>query len=195
MTPSLNPRRLGGAPLTLAYCWAHTWRKLHDIHQKDGSEIAAEGLRRIAEIDQNKATIRRTPPDARLAVRQDHSGPLVAGFGPWLTHQSSRISAKSRLDETPAYIHRHWDGMQIFLADGRVGMDTKPVENTIRPITLNRKNALFAGHDEGGHTRACMASLIETCTLNAVDPYAYLRATLTAIANRHPASRIDDLAP
>lgn len=60
------------------------------------------------------------------------------------------------------------------------------------PITPNRKNALFAGHDEGGHTWARMASLIETCTLNAVDPYAYLRATLTAIANRHPASRLDD---
>lgn len=62
-------------------------------------------------------------------------------------------------------------------------------------ITLNRKNALFAGHDEGGRTWVRMASLIKTCKLNAVDPYAYLRATLTAIANGHPASRIDDLMP
>jgi hypothetical protein len=83
----------------------------------------------------------------------------------------------------------------VFLTDGRVEMDTNPVENTIRPITLNRKNALFAGHDEGGRTWARMASLIETCKLNAVDPYAYLRATLTAIANKHPKSRIDDLMP
>lgn len=97
--------------------------------------------------------------------------------------------------DAPLTIHRHWDGLQIFLTDGRVEMDTNPVENTIRPITLNRKNALFAGHDEGGRTWARMASLIETCKLNAVDPYAYLRATLTAIANRHPASRIDDLMP
>ena len=74
-------------------------------------------------------------------------------------------------------------------------MDTNPVENTIRPITLNRKNALFAGHDEGGRTWARMASLIETCKLYAIDPYAYLRETLTAIANGHPASRIDDLMP
>jgi len=43
-----EPRRVGGTPMTLAYCWAHTRRKLHDIYQKDGSEIAAEGLRRIA---------------------------------------------------------------------------------------------------------------------------------------------------
>jgi len=85
--------------------------------------------------------------------------------------------------------------MQVFLTDGRVEMDTNPVENTIRPITLNRKNALFAGHDEGGRAWAGMASLIETRKLNAIDPYAYLRTTLTAIANKHPKSRIDDLTP
>ncbi|MEO8243095.1 MAG: transposase [bacterium] len=42
--------RVGGKPLTLAYCWAHALRKLHDIYQKDGPEIAAEGPRRIAQI-------------------------------------------------------------------------------------------------------------------------------------------------
>lgn len=190
-----EPRRIGGKPLMLAYCWAHARRKLHDIYQKDGSEIAAEGLRRIAEIYKIEAMIRGSSPDKRLAVRQEQSAQLVADFRQWLTHQRSRISAKSRLGEKLVYIHRHWDGLQIFLNDGRIEMDTNPVENTIRPITLNRKNALFAGHDEGGRTWARMASLIETCKMNAVDPYAYLRETLTAIANRHPASRTDDLMP
>ena len=100
---------MGNAPLTLAYCWAHAWRKRHDIHQKDGSEIAAEGLRRIAEIYQNKAMIRGTPPDARFAVRQDQPGPLVADFRQSLTHQHSRLSAKSRLGETLACTHRQAD--------------------------------------------------------------------------------------
>jgi transposase len=190
-----EPRRAGGKPLTLAYCWAHARRKLHDIYQKDGSEIAAEGLRRIAEIYKIETKIRGTSPEQCLAIRQEQSSPLVADFRLWLTKQRSRISAKSRLGEKLGYIHRHWDGLQIFLTNGRVEMDTNPVENIIRPITLNRKNALFAGHDEGGHTWARMAPLIETCKLNTVDPYAYLRATLTAIANRHPASRIDDLMP
>lgn len=114
-----------------------------------------------------------------------------------------RISAKSRLGEKLSYIHRHWDGLQVFVPDGRIEMDPNPVENTIRPLTvnerskltLNRINALFAGHDEGGHTWARIASIVETCKLNGVDPYAYLRETLTAIAAGHPASRIDDLMP
>ena len=74
-------------------------------------------------------------------------------------------------------------------------MDPSLVENAIRSPAMNRRNALFAGHDEGGRTWARMASLIETCKLNAIDPYAYLRETLTAIANGHPASRIDSLMP
>ena len=184
--PWPNPRRVGGAPLTLAYCWAHTWRKPHDIHQKDGCEIAAEGLRRIAQIYKIEASVRGRSPEERLAARQAQSAALIADVRLWLTQQRSRISAKSRLGEKLGYIHRHWDGLQIFLTDGRVEMDTNPVENTIRPITLNRPNALFAGHDEGGRTWARTAPLIETCTLNAVHPNAYLRATLTAIANRQP---------
>ena len=190
-----EPRRVGGTPLALAYCWAHARRKLHDIYQKDGSEIAAEGLRRIAHLYKIEANIRGRAPEERLAIRQAQSAPLIADFRLWLTQQRGRISAKSRLGEKLGYIHRHWDGLQVFLTDGRVEMDTNPVENTIRPITLNRKNALFAGHDEGGHTWARMASLIETCKINSINPYTYLRTTLEAITNGHPKAQIDDLMP
>lgn len=74
-------------------------------------------------------------------------------------------------------------------------MDSNVVERAIRRIALNRKNALFAGHDEGGRTWARIASLIETCKLNNVEPYAYFKATLEAIAAGHPAARIDELMP
>ncbi|MGR3678574.1 MAG: transposase domain-containing protein [Paracoccaceae bacterium] len=67
--------------------------------------------------------------------------------------------------------------------------------NKATTIKMLRKNALFAGHDEGGRTWGRIASLIETCKLNGVEPYAYLKATLEAIAAGHPASRIDELMP
>lgn len=175
--------------MTLAYCWAHARRKLHDIYQKDGSEIAAEGLRRIAEIYKIETKIRGTSPDQRLAIRQEQSSPLVADFRLWLTKQRSRISAvpprrKARLYpptlEWPANLPDRWprrDGHQP-------GRKHYPAHHT------QSQERSLRGHDEGGHTWARMASLIETCKLNAVDPYAYLRATLAAIANRHrrPAS-------
>ena len=55
--------------------------------------------------------------------------------------------------EKLAYIHRHRDGLQTFLHDGRVEMDPDGVENPIRPTALNRTTALFAGHDEGAKAR------------------------------------------
>ncbi|SFO42699.1 Transposase IS66 family protein, partial [Roseovarius lutimaris] len=94
-----------------------------------------------------------------------------------------------------AYIHRHWGGLQTFLADGRVEIDSNSVENLIRPIALNRKNALFAGHDEGGRAWGRIASLIETAKINGVGPFAYLKSTLEAIAAGHPKNRVDDLLP
>jgi transposase len=190
-----RPSRTGGAPIKVAHCWAHARRKLKEIFDQDGSQIAAEGLRQIAEFYRIEAEIRGMGPGQRLSARQARTAPLVAAFGEWLQAQRLRISAKSRLGEKLTYIHRQWDGLQTFLRDGRVEMDSNAVENLIRPIALTRKNALFAGHDEGGRTWARIASLIATAKINGVEPFAYLKATLETIAAGHPASRIDELLP
>ncbi len=190
-----RPTRKGGDPVRVAHCWAHARRKLKEVFDRDGSEIAAEGLRRIAEFYKIEADIRGTAPGQRLSARQARTAPLVVEFGEWLQQQRLRISAKSRLGEKLAYIHRHWDGLQTFLHDGRVEIDSNSVENLIRPIALNRKNALFAGHDEGGRAWGRIASLIETAKINGVEPFAYLKALLEAIAAGHPQGRIDELLP
>ena len=187
--------RKGGAPIRLAYCWSHARRRLREIYDSSGSEIAAEGLRRIAELYAIEADIRGSPPEQRLAERQARSAPLVKAFGEWLKQQRARISPKSRLGEKLAYIARHWDGLRLFLADGRVEMDSNAVENLARPIALTRKNALFAGHDEGAVAWGRIASLTQTARLNGVEPFAWLKATLEAIAAGHPNDRIDDLLP
>ena len=139
--------------------------------------------------------IRGRPPAERLAARQARSAPIVARFKTWLETQRARVSRKSRLGEKLAYIANHWDGLLVFLTDGRVEIDNNLVENAIRPIALNRKNALFAGHDEGGKNWALFASLIGTCKLNGVNPHAYFKATLKRLATGHPQSRLDTLMP
>ena len=190
-----RPSRKGGAPVTVAHCWAHARRKLKEVFDRDGSEIAAEGLRQIAELYRIEGEIRGMGPGQRLSARQARTAPLVAEFGEWLQSQRRRISSKSRLGEKLAYIHRQWDGLQTFLHDGRVEIDSNAVENLIRPIALTRKNALFAGHDEGGRAWGRIASLIATAKINGVEPFAYLKATLEAIAAGHPANRLDELLP
>ncbi len=133
----------------LANCWAHARRKLREVYERDGSTIAAEGLRRIAEFYRIEAEVRGRPPEARLAARQQRTVPLVQAFKLWLKQVRARVSAKSQLGEKLAYIARNWAGLEVFLTDGRVEIDSNAVENKIRPLALNRKNALFAGHDEG----------------------------------------------
>ena len=175
--------------------WSHARRKLRESFDSTGSDVAAEGLRRIAEFYAIEADIRGAPAERRLAERQARTTPLVEKFRVWLKEQRARVSAKSRLGEALAYIARYWDGLGVFLDDGRVEMDSNAVENRIRPLALTRKNALFAGHDEGAAAWGRIPSLIETAKMNGVEPYAYLKATLEAIAAGHPASRIDDLLP
>ena len=189
-----KPDRKGG-PVKLAYCWAHARRKLKEVHDRDGSPIAAKGLKRIKAFYKVEAEIRGQSAETRRALRQEKTAPLMADFEDWLRTVRARISGKSRLGEKLSYIAKHMEGLKLFLQDGTIEMDSNTVERTIRPIALNRKNALFAGHDEGGRTWGRIASLIETCKLNGVEPYAYLKATLEAIAAGHPASRIDELMP
>ncbi len=86
-------------------------------------------------------------------------------------------------------------GLLVFLYNGRVEVDSNAVENLMRPVKLNVKNALFAGHDEGAHGWGRIASLIETCKLNGVEPYAWLKSTLEKIAAGHPHSCIRELLP
>jgi transposase len=189
-----KPGRNSG-PVKLAYCWAHARRKLKEVHDRDGSPIAGEGLKRIAKFYKIEDAIRGQSAAQRKAVRQEQTKPLMDDFEVWLKTQRSRISAKSRLGEKLSYIAKYMDGLKLFLDDGTVEMDSNIVERAICPIALNRKNALFAGHDEGGRTWARIASLIETCKLNGVEPYAYLKAKLEAIAAGHPSARIDKLMP
>ena len=114
---------------------------------------------------------------------------------PWLEKQLATVSGRSPIASAMRYGTSHWDGLVRYLDDGRIEIDTNTVERSIRPIALSRKNALFAGSDEGGANWAIIASLIETCKLNGVNPHAWLTDTLTKLVTRWPANRIDDLMP
>ncbi len=190
-----RPERKGGAPLRIASCWSHSRREIIKATPKAGSPIADAILARIAALYAIEKEIRGQSAEIRQSVRSDRTRPLVAELEAFLRAQAARLSSQSAMGKAIAYLLNHWSGLILFLDDGRVEMDTNPVENQIRPLTLTRKNALFAGHDEGGRSWSRIASVIATCKLNHVEPYAWMKATLEAIASGHPQSRIDELLP
>ena len=189
----IDPKRQ--ANIRLAYCWAHARRKLFELTKNSAAPIAQEGLRQITALYRIETHIRSLPASQRLAVRKDKSAPMVANFKNWLEQARAQVSAKSPTGEALKYIAKYWDGLILFLTDGRIEMDNNTVERTIRPIAIGRKNSLFAGHEAGAQNWAVLASLIETCKLNGIEPHSYLTRTLTAIVNGHRQSQISELLP
>ena len=130
-----------------------------------------------------------------MSVRRQKSAPKITAFKAWSDRARTQASAISPTEPALKYIAKYWDGRIRFLTDGRLDVDSNAVERTIRPIALQRKNALFAGHDAGALNWTMLASLIETRKLNKIAPHSYLTGILTAIVNGHKQKHINQLPP
>ena len=181
--------------ITLAFCWSHVRREFVELAKGKTAPIAAETLQRIATLYAIEAEIRGEPPEIRHAVRQARSKPLVEALFTWLEAQLARLPGGSPTAQAIRYALNHRNGLIRFLDDGRIEPDTNVVERAIRPLVLSRKNALFASGDDGGARWSAIASLVETCKLNGVDPLRYFTDLLTRLVNGWPNSRIDELMP
>jgi transposase len=189
-----DPKRAGG-PATLAFCWAHWRRQFFDIAKSPPAPIATAALKRIAELYEIEAEIRGKSADERRAVRQEKAKPLTIGLKTWLEKTLAQVAGGSSIARAIRYGLNRWDGLVRFLDDGCIEIDSNAVERSMRPIALTRKNALFAGSDEGAENWAMLASLIETCKLHRVNPEAYLTNVLTKLVNNWPNSRLAELTP
>ena len=179
----------------LAFCWSHVRRRFYELAAAGPAPIASEVLQRIGELYAVETHIRGRPADERRSERQARSRAVAKALEPWLRARLETISQKGKLAEAIRYALSRWEGLCRFLEDGRVELDSNVAERAIRPLALNRKNALFAGSDKGGEHWATLASLVETCKLNGVEPQAYLADVLTRLVNHHPNSRLDELLP
>jgi hypothetical protein len=188
-------RALAERGVQLAFCWAHVRRYFYELAVGGPAPIASEALKRIAELYAVETECRGGNADARRALRREKSRPILEAFEPWLRAKLGLISQKTKLADAIRYALSRWEGLNYFVDDGRIEIDSNVVERSIRPIALNRKNALFAGSDGGGEHWAVIASLIETCKLCDIEPHNYLADVITRIVDGHPNSQIDDLLP
>jgi transposase len=188
-------RLCAGGQIQLAACWAHARRKFYEVHQATGSPVAAEALRRIAELYAIEATIRGQTAEARQNARRAKSLPLVEAMKSWLEAELNRLPPRGGLADAIRYALTRWTALCRFLHDGRIELDNNTVERAIRPIALGRKNHLFAGSDGGAARWAIIASLLATAKLNDVEPFAYLKDVMEHLSNGHLMSRLDDLLP
>ena len=192
-------RKLAGAPhangLRLAGCWAHLRRRFFDLHANGESVVATATVEQMKQLWALEDEVRGQPPQARLAVRRATSADIVQALFDLWERELPRISGKSKLAEAIRYARSHRAVLERFLEDGRVEIDSNIVERAIRPQAITRKNSLFAGSAGGGQTWAAIATMLQTCKMNGVDPSAWAKQTLERIANRWPNKDIDALMP
>ena len=195
-------------PIVEAGCWVHARRPffaMADIEENARrsaagkkaialSPIAIEVVRRIDALFDIERPINSKSAEARRAVRQEQSKPLVEELQVYMREQRARLSRGHDLAKAIDYILKRWAAFTLFLDDGRVCLSNNAAERALRGIALGRKSWMFCGSDRGGRRAAAMYSLIVTDKMNGVDPQAWLADVLARIAT-HPAHRLDELLP
>jgi transposase len=181
--------------IELLHCMAHARRMFHDALEND-QERASYALEQIQKL----YIIERICKDECLnfaeikEVRQQKSVPILAALGNWMKEQYIQTTPKSAIGKALAYSIERWQRLSLYTENGILNIDNNPVENSIRPVALGRKNYLFAGSHEAAQRSAMLYSLLGTCKMHGVEPYTWLRNTLEKTAT-HPINRISELLP
>ena len=195
-------------PITEAGCFAHARRKFFELADVEGTArkksrgertgtvypIALEAVQRLDALFDIERAINGLGPAERLAVRREHSTPLMDDLHDWLEAQLAKLSRNHDLAKAINYMLRRWPAFTRFLDDGRVCLSNNAAERALRCVPLGRKAWLFCGSDRGGDRAAVLYTLIQSAKLNDVDPQAWLADVLARIAD-HPAQHLDALLP
>jgi transposase len=172
-------------------CWAHARRKFFDLHQANASSMALEALTRIGQLYHIEQQGKALSIDARQQLRVEQSQPALNTLHEWLIQTRIKTANGGGSAKALDYTLKRWPSLIRYAETGHLPIDNNPVENTIRPIALGKKNWLFAGSERAGQRAAAIQTLLGTAKLNGLDPAAWLRDTLEKLPT-WPNSRIDE---
>lgn len=183
-------------PLRLAFCMAHARRKFVDVVKLTGSPEALEIVSILAGVYQIEQEIRGQSAEDRHNTRQLRSAPVMRQLKARLLDLKNDISTQSALSKAINYALTHWTGLNAFLDDGTIEIDSNIIERSMKSVALTRKNSMFVGNIQGGETFAILASLINSAKLNGLDPYTWLADVLERIVSgRTTINQLDTLLP
>ena len=189
-------KALFAAGVTELACLAHARRKFYELATAHQSPIAQEAVRRIAALYAIEAQANEQNLDApsRGQLRQTQARPELDSLFAWLSDTRVNVAPGSATAKAIDYTLRRWPAIARYVESGILPIDNNPVENTIRPIAIGKKNWLYAGSERAGRRAAAIQSLLGTARLNGVEPLAWLKDTLEKLPT-WPNSRIDELLP
>jgi len=183
--------------LTHAQCWAHTRRMLFEARAAE-PQAADQGLELIGGLYATEERVRelKLGGERKRAYRLTHAKPIVERFFAWVNAQfeAQGLLPSNPLTKALSYARERRCGLEVYLNDPDVPIDTNHLERALRAVPLGRKNWLFSWTELGARHVGIMHSLIVTCRLHQIDPYDYLIDVLQRVG-QHPASRVAQLTP
>jgi len=176
-------------------CWAHARRKYFDA-QSTGGTAAAHVLELIGSLYaiERRAKALKITPERLLAWRQKHARRRLARLRAELDRLSLTVLPRSALGKAITYTLKNWMALNRYTDAPFLSIDNNHSERQIKQMVIGRKNWLFAGSEGGAEHAAILFSVIVSCKLADVDPFAYLQDVLTRVGT-HPSSRVHELAP
>lgn len=184
--------------ITLVGCWYHVRRKFVEAakvsHQKGLANYFIEQIQKLSKIEKAIQANGFNPNDAR-SYRQAHAQKTIQKIKTKLDDYQSKVSSQSLLGKAIGYALNQWPKLLTYLKDGRLEISNNRMERAIKPFTIGRKNWLFANSVDGAKAAAIIYSLIETCKAHQVNPYDWLRDTLTQIPNCQTVEAFEVLLP
>ena len=180
--------------ITELACLAHARRKFFELNAANPHPLAQAALTRIAELYAIEQQAKDWRAAARRELRQLEAKPRLDALHAWMICTRQTVADNSGMARALDYSLKRWWAIARYVEDGALPIDNNPVENAIRPIAIGKKNWLFAGSERAGRRAAAIQSLLGTAKLNGIEPYAWLKQTLS-ILPAWPNSRIDELLP
>jgi len=163
-------------------CWAHA-RRYFDKARENDPQRAEHALRQIQRLYAIERKIKgaELSPQQTKEIRLEEALPVINELGKWMTQQLTYTLPKSQIGTALAYSVSRWDALCAYLYDGNLLIDNNLIENKIRPVTLGRKNYLFAGSHQAAQRAAAIYSFFAICKKHEVNPYQWLKYTLENI--------------
>lgn len=186
-----------GVLIVLLHCWMHA-RRYFERALKSGDLRAGPAMKWIAQLYaiEREANEQQLSPEERTDRRLAQSLAVLDSLREWVFQIRPGVVPSSPLGKALAYLERRWMALSAFVVDSRVALDTGEVERQIRRLALGRNNWLFAGSELGAERLCTIATLCATCRKLKIDPWAYLRDVLQAIADKVPVKTlIADFSP
>jgi transposase len=182
----------GSGRMELA-CWAHARRYVFEAKETDPERaMAALALIRRLYLVEDEA--RGKSPEERVRLRREKARPVLEEIGSWIDRESLRVLPKSPIGEAIRYTAHQWQALIRYVEIGEAEIDNNAIERLLRGVALGRKNYMHFASEGGGTAGATGYSLLESCKLNGVEPWAYLKDVLMRVWT-HPADRIAELMP